>query len=132
MSEPPKGLGILEVKAYLQSIFKGCDVEVPRTMLGSQHATVSFYEYEIRIILSGRREPGRPIHFRFMQRAKGKGGRVTKFVLDEVRTTDPAVLKEAILDAKGHLLGIVHAIKSALSDKPVPRINDINDLFKGA
>lgn len=127
--DKPKGLGILGVKAALELVFKGCTVDVPKTMAGSHHATVSFYEYEIRVILSGKRAPGRPIHFRFMQRAKGKGDKVTKFVLNEVRTTDPAVLQAAILDAKAHLLGIVYAIRSAFSEKTVPRINSIEDLF---
>lgn len=126
-----EGLGILEVKSHLEQVFKGCNVVVPATMGGSHHASVSFYEYEIRIILSGRRVPGRPIHFRFMQRAKDQKGRTTKFIINELKTTNPQELTKAINEAKEYLLGIVYAIKSAFADKPVERTASISDLLRG-
>lgn len=125
-------LGILDVKAQLENVFKGCEVVTPYAGTSGYHATVIFYEYEVRVILAGSRASDRPIHFRFMQRAKGKGkgNKVTKFIINEMTTTDPKELTQAINDAKEYLLGIVHAIKSAFTEKPVARTTGIADLLK--
>jgi len=132
MSDTADGsIGILDVKAALEDAFKGCDVVCPSSQ-GGHHAEVKFDEYEIRVILSGRRAPNRPIHFRFMQRIVTKvGRRPTKVLLNEVRTTDPKVLAIAIRDAKEYLLGIVQAIQKALKPRPTMRTTAVDDLFFG-
>ncbi len=128
-----KPLGILDVKALLEDVFKGCDVQCPNSMGGSFHAEVNFNEYEIRVILVGRRNSGdRDLHFRFLQRIVPAGQkRVTKVLISELRTKDEAELIKAIRGAKEYLLGVVEAINRALKRKPVPQVRDINDLLRG-
>jgi hypothetical protein len=128
-----KPIGIGDVKAALEDVFKGCDVETPYAMDCSFHAEVKFDEYEIRIILSGRRSgPDRRYHFRFLQKIVPSGKRrATKLIINEVRTTDEAELLVAIRDAKEYLLGIVHAINRALKRKPVPQVRGVADLLRG-
>lgn len=131
LQDEDKGIGILDVKAALEDVFKGCDVVTPRTMVGSFHAEVKFDEYEVRVILS-KRGNERDIHFRFLQKVVTKTGRKpTKVLINEVRTTDPKKLGLAIRDAKEYLLGISQAITRALRPKPVPQVRDISDLIRG-
>jgi len=126
--EEDKGPNILDVAAYLEDIFKGCEV-IKSHGTSSYHASVSFDEYRLRVILSGRRAKDRDIHFRFWQESKGTGRHATKRVLSEVKTTDPKELMDAIKDAKAHLLGLVHAIQTAFKPKPVKSVRTIDDLM---
>jgi len=128
-----EGLGILDVKAALEDVYKGCDVLCPRTLGGSHHAEGTFNEYEIRVILSGTRSKTRDIHFRFMQRIKPAGRKkATKLLITEMRTQDPKELMKAIRGSREYLLGIVQAINRALKRKPVPQVLGIDDLLTGA
>lgn len=130
--EPDRGLGILDVKAHLENVFKGCKVFTPPSMGGSFHAEVSFFEYEIRVILSGKRAVDRKIHYRFMQRVEHPSTRKpTKRMILEVEVTSEAGFVQAVDDTKAHLMGIVFAITKAMRPPNVPRINGIEDLFKG-
>lgn len=132
LKEEDKGVGILDVKAALENAFQGCDVRTPNAMRGSFHAVVKFDEYEIQVILSGKRGLERNIYFRFQQRLAPAGRkRSTKVLINEVKTTDPRDLAIAIRDAKEHLLGIVQAIQRALRPKSVPRVRGIEDLLRG-
>ena len=132
LKEEEKGVGILDVKAALEDAFKGCDVRTPNAMMGSFHAEVKFDEYEIQVILSGKRGTERSIYFRFQQRVKSSGRkRSTKVLINEVKTTNPKDLAIAIRDAKEHLLGIVQAIQRALKPRPVSKVRDIDDLLRG-
>jgi hypothetical protein len=128
-----EGLGILDVKAALEDVFKGCDVKTPGVGNNSHHAEVKFNEYEIRVILSGTRSPTRDIHFRFMQRIKPAGrSKLIKVLITEMSTQDPKELMKAIRGSREYLLGIVQAINRALKRKPVPQVLGIDDLLTGA
>jgi|SRR3989344_5280148 len=126
-----QGPGILDVKVALETVFKGCKVHLLPSLGGSFHAELSFYEYEIRVILSGLRAKDRKIHYRFIQRVgQPEGRKPTKRMILEIETTDPDQLVKAIEDTKAHLLGIVYAITKALRPPNVPRVSGIDDLFK--
>ena len=126
-----KGIGILDVKAALEKAFQGVKVATPPTMGGSFHAELSFYEYEIRVILTGPRDEARKINFRFQQKVTQPGERKpTKRLITDLNTTDPEELWQAIDDTKAYLLGIVFAITKALRPPNADRTNSVEDLFK--
>jgi len=127
-------LGIGDVKALLEDVFKGCDVEAsPDALIGSFHAEVKFNEYEVRVILSGRRgTEKRSMHFRFLQKILPAGKkRPVKVLISELHTKDDKELLRAIRGSKEYLLGVVQAINSALKRKPVPQVRDIDGLLRG-
>jgi len=133
MEEKDDYIKIGDVKAALEDVFKGCTVTTPSTM-GSRSfvAELSFDEYEIRVILSGKRGPERDIHFRFLQKVVPSGQvRPTKLIINEVRTTDPKELVRAIRGAREYLLGIVQAINRALKRKPGITTTCVEDLLRG-
>jgi hypothetical protein len=126
----PEGIGIRDVKVALERTFPGVDVTCPNSMGGSFHANISFFEYSIRVILTGRRNADRGINFRFMQESKGPGNRTTKRIINEFQTTDPKVLQRGIAEAKEHLLGVTQAIRAALRPKPVQTTRSVADLLR--
>ena len=127
-----RGIGITEVKSLLESVFKGCHVYTPSSMGASFHAEVSFFEYEIRVILSGKRTKDRSIHYRFMQRVEQPDGkRPTKRMIQDVTVTSREDFEQEVADTKAHLLGTVFAIQKALRPPNVPTISGVDDLFKG-
>lgn len=124
-------IGILDVKLALEKTFQGVRVRLPPSLAGSYLAELSFYEYEVRVILSGERAKGRKMHYRFMQQVQQPGERKpTKRMILDVSTTDPQDLVKAIADTKAHLLGIVYAITTALRPPTVPKMTSVDDLFK--
>lgn len=124
-------LGIQDIKVALEKVFQGCKVSIPPSLAGSFHAELSFYEYEVRVILTGERAKGRKMHYRFMQKVQQPGERKpTKRMIIEVETTEPAELLQAIDDTKAHLLGIVYAVTKALKPPSINRLHGIDDLFK--
>ena len=124
-------IGIQDIKVALEKVFQGCKVSIPPSMGGSYHAELSFYEYEVRVILTGERAKGRKMHYRFMQKVQQPGDRKpTKRMIIETETTEPAELLQAIDDTKAHLLGIVYAVTKALKPPSITRLNGIDDLFK--
>jgi hypothetical protein len=130
--EPDRGLSIMDVKAHLENVFKGCQVVIPTSLGGSFHAEVSFFEYEIRVILSGKRAVDRKIHYRFQQRVEHPSTRKpTKRMITEIEMNSEAEFIQAVEDTKAHLMGIVFAITKAMRPPNVPRIVGIEDLFKG-
>lgn len=124
-------IGIQDIKVALEKVFKGCKVSIPPSLAGSYHAELSFYEYEVRVILTGERAKGRKMHYRFQQKVQQPGERKpTKRVIIERETTEPAELLQAIDDTKAHLLGIVYAVTRALKEPTANRMHGIDDLFK--
>jgi len=115
----------------LRDTFKGCDVEQSKGVgMSSHHCTVTFDVYEVRIIMSRIQNDGtRNMQFRFMQRLVFRG-RSTKVIINEVHTKYPKHIFTAIKEAKGHLLGCVHAIHRALNEKPVSKVSTVDDLFR--
>lgn len=127
-----RGLGIMDVQAHLESVFKGCKVRTPNTVRGVFHAELAFYEYEIRVILQGMRTKDRKFHYRCMQRVEQSGDRrATKRVLQDVEGSSREEFFAAVANTKAHLMGIVYAIHKAMAAPQVARITSIDDLFKG-
>lgn len=125
-----KGVGIQDVKLALEKTFQGCRVHLPPTLAGSFHAEVSFFEYEVRVILTGPRTGDRTFNYRFMQRIEHEDKKPTKRMILEVDTKDPAELIQAIEETKAHLMGIVFAINKALRPPNVPQVRGVDDLLK--
>ena len=129
--EPDRGLGIMDVKLILEKVFKGCKVLTPNSMGGSFHAEVSFFEYEIRVILSGKRAVDRKIHYRFMQRVEQPGRKhPVKRMIQEIEVNSEADFIEAVESTKGYLMGILFAISKAMKPPHVPRTDNLDDLFR--
>ena len=123
-------IGIMDIKVALEKVFKGCKVSLPSSLAGF-HAELSFYEYEIRVILTGERAKGRKMHYRFQQKVQQPGERKpTKRVIIEREMTEPAELLKAIDDTKAHLMGIVYAVTRALKEPTANRMHGIDDLFR--
>lgn len=124
-------IGIQDIKFALEKVFRGCKVNLPPTMGDSYHAELSFYEYEVRVILTGARAADRKMNYRFMQKVVQPGERkATKRMIIEVTSTDPGEILKAIEDTKAHLMGIVYAVTKALKPASMTRLNGIDDLFK--
>lgn len=124
-----KGVNILDVKVALEEVFKGCKVEMSH-VVGSQHAKVSFDEYEVRVILSGSRAVDRSKHLRFMRRIKQKPPRKPiKQTIMDIATKDEAEFVQALKDVRAYLLGIVQAIQHALKPPHQRDIDGIEALF---
>ena len=130
--DPTQGIGIRDVETALQDIFKGCTIRMPSSLGGSFHAEVSFYEYEVRVILSGDRAIDRKIHYRFLQWVSQPGNRKpTRRSIIEFETTDPEELWAGLDKTKMHLQSIVYAISKAMRPPTVAKMNSIDDLFRG-
>jgi len=133
MSDDPKEpMSILDVKAVLEDVFKGCTVTSPNAMMGSYHAEVRFDEYEVRVIMTGSRlSPKREMHFRFLQRIVPFGQkREQKVLISEVHTKDEEELVRAIRGCKEYLLGVIQSIDRALRHKPVSQVRGVEDLLR--
>lgn len=129
--EEDASIGIQDIKFALEKVFQGCKVTLPPSMGDSYHAELSFYEYEVRVILTGERTANRKMNYRFMQKVVHPGDRKpTKRVILEVDTTEADELLQAIQDTKSHLMGIVYAVTKALKPASMTRLNGIDDLFK--
>lgn len=118
-------ISIEEARDLLKSTFKGADVVILNTMGGTEYITEAhFADFEIRIILSGsRRNETRPINFRFLRKVLIK--RTThRDIINQMDTEDIEDLKQAIEDAKAHLVGRVYVLQRALRGP-----FDIGDLF---
>lgn len=120
------GFGILDAQAAMEKIFPGCTVEKPITTGHSFIAEIRFYEYEIRVILFGGKSPNRDIHYRFLQRP---GGERHKIILKEVYTDDPEELLQALRETRSHVMGVLHALHSALMPKGVPKIESVDAML---
>lgn len=130
--EEDRGIGILDVKAHLEKVFPGVKVNCPPTIGNSFQAEFEFFEYEVRVILSGRRVKDRTIHYRFMQRVEQPGTRKpTKRLIQDETVTSAEEFVAEVTKTKAYLMGVIFAIHKAFKPPHTPRINSIDDLFKG-
>lgn len=98
----------------------------------SHHASVSFYEYEVRVIMSAvNKDRQRDMTLRLIQKMKDpRTGRLNKFILVDLRTQDPAELLKGIKECRARLLGTIFAIRKALDPPPDRQVKSVDDLFR--
>jgi len=127
-------LRLPEIKALLGDTFKGVSIRSPNSMGASFHADLDFYEYSVRVILTNPRTPSeaRSYHYKFYQDVSPREGQkpVRREILN-IHTEDPDEIRQAIMDTKAHLMGVVFAILKALRSVSVPKVTSIDDLFSG-
>lgn len=124
-----EGINIRDVEAKMAEAFEGCVVKTPPSMGDSFHAEVAFDEFELRVILTGRRgTPERQMYLKFIQKMPHGRKRVTR-IIKEVRTQDQDELFAAIRECRAHILGIVHALTSAIRKKRAPTHRGVGSLF---
>lgn len=129
-TEEPEAIGIQNIRDILEKTFPGCTVVIPRTLGQTYHAEVSFFEYEIRVILYGERKETRQIHYRFQQIVTQPGERKpTKRVIYEIMSDSSAEVRRLIEETKAYLLGVVFAINKAFRPPNTKQVRTMDDLF---
>lgn len=116
-----------DARVEMQHAFPGADVLLQHG-IGVITVSVAFDEYELRVMISGKKGAGRTTQVRFLQRIPAPA---TKRVIHESKVTTMAEFSEAISWCRGYLQGLCHSIQTALKPKVVHQINGISDLFGG-
>ena len=113
-----KGPNIQDVKLCMETAFPGVAFKINHG-ISSYQAVGNFDEFELRVILSGKRKAGRPFHIRLLQKA----GRIKRTIVD-TSTADPAEAERAIKEARQHIFGMMLALQQALNPPPAKKPRD--------
>lgn len=117
-----------DVVAEVKKRFPGA--KVTQSMgLGARsfHADFRVGEYHVRIIMVGKRGDDREVSTRFMQVTKGPKDSVSKRIIRESTSTDPAVIYGELDRIASYLQGVLFDLQIAFNEVPVNTRSKFSD-----